>query len=178
MPCCACLRAVEPLFIGATETEGPCCSMALSLHGLTGCLTMAVALTATQSHFAVRNTKNNNPRFFLYLPSHSPLASLPPPRLLLMRAAQPARHTGGPQARSPPSLSLPSLAWPLFNSGCCSSFFTVWQRRSGTCHTETTCYNSDMFTPLGSARHASGSKRSRRSPCSTMSPTRPAREPS
>lgn len=31
MPRSACLRAVEPLFIGATETEGPCCSAALSL---------------------------------------------------------------------------------------------------------------------------------------------------
>lgn len=109
--CLLCLCAVEPLFIGATETG------AMLLHGIvpdtdfTSCVTIAVVLTTTQC--TSQSNSKKTPRVFsphclhLYLLSHSPLASLPPLRLLLMKAAPAAPRTLALPSAAPAALETP-----------------------------------------------------------------------
>lgn len=115
---------------------------------------------------------------FLYLPGESLLASPPPPRLLLTRSAQPARHTGDQPARFPLVLPLPSLAQLLFPR--CSGVMSSVHRSAALCWDMSLQHVTTVTWPRRSApvRNAYGRRPSQRSPFSTPTPpSAPPRAP-
>lgn len=74
-------------------------------HGLTDCLTMAVALTATQIHFAVGSTKNNNAVFSLPPKSLSSCVASSSPLIINESSSACSAHRRSTGSRSPFSFS-------------------------------------------------------------------------